>query len=99
MVPYMVICQFFFSTLKELHEVDFICDKSTVTKQSFIKLAAFFQSNDTKTQHDQLGNSTLFFCKLYNHVPRLTQETTWESDNNAIKHHKREPRGQLFPSR
>ena len=23
----------------------------------------------------------------------------WESDNNTIRHHKREPRGQPFPSR
>ena len=26
------------------------------------------------------------------------QNTTWESDKNTIKHHKREPRGQPFPS-
>ena len=35
----------------------------------------------------------------YNHVPHLTQDTTWESDKNTIKHHKQEPRGQAFPSR
>ena len=29
----------------------------------------------------------------YNLVPRLTNDTTWESDKNTIKHHKREPRG------
>ena len=35
----------------------------------------------------------------YNQVPHLTQDTTWESDNNTIKYHKEEPRDQLFPSR
>ena len=35
----------------------------------------------------------------YNQVPHLTQDTTWESDKNTIKHHKQEPRGQPFPSR
>ena len=35
----------------------------------------------------------------YNIVPHLTQDTTWESDKNTIKHHKREPRGQPSPSR
>ena len=29
----------------------------------------------------------------YNQVPHLTQDTTWESDKNTIKHHKQEPRG------
>ena len=37
--------------------------------------------------------------KRYNQVPNLTQDTTWESDKNIIKHHKREPRGQPLPSR
>ena len=35
----------------------------------------------------------------YNQIPHLTQDTTWESDKNTIKHHKREPSGQPFPSR
>ena len=35
----------------------------------------------------------------YNQVPHLTQDTTWESDKNTIKHQKQEPRGQPFPSR
>ena len=35
----------------------------------------------------------------YNQVPHLTQDTTWKSDNNTIKHHKQEPKGQPFPSR
>ena len=35
----------------------------------------------------------------YNQVPRLTQDTTWESVTNTIKHHKQEPRGQPFPNR
>ena len=35
----------------------------------------------------------------YNQVPHLAQDTTWESDKNIIKHHKREPKGQLFHSR
>ena len=30
----------------------------------------------------------------YNQLPHLTQDTTWESDKNTIKHHKREGRGQ-----
>ena len=34
----------------------------------------------------------------YHLVPHLTQDATWESDKNTIKHHKREPRGQPFPS-
>ena len=34
-----------------------------------------------------------------NQVPQLTQDTTWESDKNTIKHHKGKPRGQLFPSK
>ena len=28
----------------------------------------------------------------------MTQDITWESDKNTIEHHKREPRGQPFPS-
>ena len=35
----------------------------------------------------------------YNQVPNLTQDTTWEVNKNAIKHHKQEPRDQPFPSR
>ena len=35
----------------------------------------------------------------YNQVPHLTQDTTWESDKLTVRHHKREPRGQPFPSR
>ena len=35
----------------------------------------------------------------YNQVPHLTQNTTYERDKNTIKHHKREPIGQPFPSR
>ena len=35
----------------------------------------------------------------YNHAPHLTKDTSGESDNFTIKHHKREPRGQSFPSR
>ena len=27
----------------------------------------------------------------YNQVPHLTQDTTWESDNITIRHHKQEP--------
>ena len=27
----------------------------------------------------------------YNQVPHLIQDTTWESNKNTIKHHKREP--------
>ena len=34
-----------------------------------------------------------------NQVPHLTQDTTWESDENTIKQHNQEPRGQPFPSR
>ena len=35
----------------------------------------------------------------YNQVPHLTQDTTWESDKNTIKHQKREPIGLPFPSK
>ena len=31
----------------------------------------------------------------YNQVPHLTLNTTWESDKNTIKHHKRRPRDNL----
>ena len=34
----------------------------------------------------------------YNQVPHLSQDITWESDKNTIKHYKQEPSGQLFPS-
>ena len=34
----------------------------------------------------------------YNQVPHLTQDTKWESDKIAIRHHKQEHRGQPFPS-
>ena len=34
----------------------------------------------------------------YNQVPNLTQETTWGSDKNTIRHHKQKPRGQPVPS-
>ena len=34
----------------------------------------------------------------FNQVPHLTQDTTWESDKDIIKHHKQEPRGQPFPN-
>ena len=44
-------------------------------------------------------NKTPKIRKLYNQVPHLTQDTTWESDKNTIKYHKQEPRGQLFPNR
>ena len=36
--------------------------------------------------------------KRYNKVPRLTQDTTWESNKNN-KQHQQEPKGQLFSSR
>ena len=32
----------------------------------------------------------------YNQVPHLTQDITFESDKNTIRHHKQEPRGQPF---
>ena len=35
----------------------------------------------------------------YIQVPHQTQDSTWESDKNTIKHHRQEPRGQPFPSR
>ena len=35
----------------------------------------------------------------YNQVPHLTKDTTWESDEITVRHHKQEPRGQPFPSR
>ena len=35
----------------------------------------------------------------YNQAPHLTPGYQWESDNVTIRHHKREPRGQPFPSR
>ena len=30
--------------------------------------------------------------------PHLTQDTNWKVTTSKIRHHKREPRGQLFPS-
>ena len=38
-------------------------------------------------------------AKIRNRYPHLTQDTTRENDKNTIKHHKQEPKGQLFPSR
>ena len=35
----------------------------------------------------------------YNQVPHLNQDTIWESDKITISHHKKEPKGHLFPSR
>ena len=36
----------------------------------------------------------------YNQVPHLTQDTNaWENNKLTVIHHKREPRGQPFPSR
>ena len=34
----------------------------------------------------------------YNQAPHMTQDTKWESDNVTIRHHKREPRCQPFPT-
>ena len=34
-----------------------------------------------------------------NQVPHLSQDIKWESDKLTVRHHKREPRGQPFPSR
>ena len=31
-----------------------------------------------------------------NQIPHLFQDTTWESDNNTIKHHKQEPRAMIL---
>ena len=33
----------------------------------------------------------------YNQVPHQTQDTTWESEKNTIKHHKQEPKPYLSP--
>ena len=36
----------------------------------------------------------------YNQAPHLTQDTTWESDKNTIKHHTQESQGvSPFPAR
>ena len=35
----------------------------------------------------------------YNQVPHLTQDTNGKVTYSQIRHHKREPRGQPFPSR
>ena len=35
----------------------------------------------------------------YNQVPHLAQDTNGESDKLTVRHHRREPRGQPFPSR
>ena len=45
------------------------------------------------------GRNATKIRNRYNQVPHLTQDTTWESDKNTIKHHKQEPRGQPFPNR
>ena len=37
-------------------------------------------------------------AKIRNRYNQVPQMTTWESDKNTNKHHKREPRGQPFPS-
>ena len=48
--------------------------------------------------HHEVRNATNIRIR-YNQVLHLIRNTTWESDKSTIKHHKREPRGQPFPSR
>ena len=48
----------------------------------------FFQSKKEGKDHESIQSST---------TPDLGYQ--WESDNVTIRHHKREPRGQPFPSR
>ena len=60
-----------------------------------------------------LGGGTILFSRIialkvrmaakirnrYNQVLHVTQDTTWKSDKNTIKHHEQEPRGQPSPFR
>ena len=60
--------------------------------------------NPTELQHshsfkDVYVQKRAKISNRYNQVPHLTQDTTWESNKLAIGHHKRESRGQPFPSR
>ena len=58
-----------------------------------LPMATEFQSNRPKVRKmAKIRNQ-------YNQVPHLTQDTTWESDQITIRHHKQEPRVQPFPSR
>ena len=58
-----------------------------------------FQMNITFEMHllEHIFYTTLLPFILLKYY--LTQDTTWERDNNTIKHHKREQRGQPFPSK
>ena len=49
--------------------------------------------SDTESKKDGKDQESIQFS------PHLTQGTTWESDNFTIRHHKRKPRCQPFPSR
>ena len=76
----------FYGTLANSAESDHI-------KQLLIKFCTCFQNILLKLR------KVAKIRNWYNQVPHLTQDTTWESDKNTIKHHKRETRGHSFPSR
>ena len=61
---------------------------------SYVKVAIYSQCHYKVRMSAKIRNR-------YNQAPHLTQDTNgkWESDNFTIRHHKREPRGQPFPSR
>ena len=56
------------------------------------------QLNKANTSDTEEGKVAKFRNR-YNQVPHLTRETPRVSDKNTIKDHKREPRGQPFPSK
>ena len=50
-----------------------------------LNVTCLFQSNKGGKDQESIQSSTI-----------LTQDTTWESENKTIKHHKQEPRCQPF---
>ena len=54
----------FILTLKVLYELEFIRDKSIVTKQFIMNCLHFSSQVNTPAQCGQLRNSTMFVCKV-----------------------------------
>ena len=80
---------FFFITFV-IHFVEIIIPILNKCKVSLISLVSVAE---------QAGLKWAKIRKRYNQVPQLTRDTNWENDNVTIRHHRREPRGQPFPSR
>ena len=64
----------------------------------------FFRKGKENLEYDRIS---IIFIKVrneakirkqYNHVPHLTEDTTWKSDINTIEHHERQSKGQPKPN-